>query len=134
MTNQVRLMSAIGPKRTSLVAPHMSALGGKADMAFCGISLSRSLLGPKRTCRFAPHMSAFDPKRTWVARPHPTLRCASLSQYGFGGGDETARVHQSNCWFSGSGLAARGARAAANQGRTSWIHLDWPKGFRALDA
>jgi len=29
-------MSAIGPKRTSLVAPHMSAFGGKADMTFCG--------------------------------------------------------------------------------------------------
>ena len=28
-------MSAIGTKRTSLVAPHMSAFGGKADMAFC---------------------------------------------------------------------------------------------------
>ena len=26
---------AIGTKRTSLVAPHMSAFGGKADMAFC---------------------------------------------------------------------------------------------------
>src|SRR5262245_15829904 len=26
-------MSAFGPKQTSLVAPHMSALGGKADMA-----------------------------------------------------------------------------------------------------
>ena len=39
-------MSAIGTKRTSLVAPHMSAFGGKADMPF------------------APHMSAFDPKRT----------------------------------------------------------------------
>ena len=26
-----RLMSASGPKRTSLVAPHMSAFGGKAD-------------------------------------------------------------------------------------------------------
>jgi hypothetical protein len=25
-------MSAIGPKRTFLVAPHMSAFGGKADM------------------------------------------------------------------------------------------------------
>ena len=30
-----RLMSAIGTKRTSLVAPHMSAIGGKADMTFC---------------------------------------------------------------------------------------------------
>ena len=26
---------AIGTKRTSLVAPHMSAIGGKADMTFC---------------------------------------------------------------------------------------------------
>jgi len=26
-------MSAIGPKRTSVVAPHMSAFGGKADNA-----------------------------------------------------------------------------------------------------
>jgi hypothetical protein len=29
-------MSAIGPKRTSLVAPHMSAFGGKAGGAFIG--------------------------------------------------------------------------------------------------
>ena len=28
-------MSAIGTKRTWVVAPHMSAFGGKADMAFC---------------------------------------------------------------------------------------------------
>jgi hypothetical protein len=28
-------MSAYDPKRTSQVAPHMSALGGKADMAHC---------------------------------------------------------------------------------------------------
>jgi hypothetical protein len=30
--------SAFGPKRTSLAAPHMSAFGGKADMAFCKTS------------------------------------------------------------------------------------------------
>ena len=30
-----RAMSAIGTKRTSLVAPHMSAFGGRADMTFC---------------------------------------------------------------------------------------------------
>jgi hypothetical protein len=30
-----RPMSAFGPKRTSVVAPHMSAFGGKADMTFC---------------------------------------------------------------------------------------------------
>jgi hypothetical protein len=29
-------MSAFGPKRTSLVAPHMSAFGGKADMTHKG--------------------------------------------------------------------------------------------------
>src|SRR5215471_10992151 len=62
-------MSALGPKRTSLVASHMSAFGGKADMAFCGISLSWSLLGVKRTCCFALRMSAFDRKRTWDHRP-----------------------------------------------------------------
>ena len=28
-------MSAIGTKRTFLVAPHMSAIGGKADVPFC---------------------------------------------------------------------------------------------------
>lgn len=31
-----RAMSAIGPKQKSLVALHMSAFGGEADMAFCG--------------------------------------------------------------------------------------------------
>src|ERR1700741_5501994 len=42
----------------------MSAFGGKADMTFWGISLSRSLLGVKRTCPFALRMSANDPQRT----------------------------------------------------------------------
>ena len=42
-------MSAFGTKRTSLVAPHMSAFGGKADMPF------------------ALQMSAYDPKRTLLA-------------------------------------------------------------------
>jgi hypothetical protein len=31
-------MSAYGPKRTSLVAPHMSAFGGKADMEMTSYS------------------------------------------------------------------------------------------------
>src|SRR5262249_7571796 len=44
-----RLMSAFGPWRTSLVAKHMSAFGGKADMTICACLLSRSLLGVKRT-------------------------------------------------------------------------------------
>jgi len=42
-------MSAIGPKQTWAIAPHMSAFGGKADMTLCGNPLSRSLLGVKRT-------------------------------------------------------------------------------------
>ena len=61
-------MSAYGPKQTSLVAPHMSAFRGKADMTVCGNPLSRSLLGAKRTCPFALHMSANDPKRTLAVR------------------------------------------------------------------
>src|SRR5512132_1608224 len=64
-------MSAIGPKRTSLAAPHMSAFGGKADMTVCGNPLSRSLLGAKRTCPFALHMSANDPKRTSLIQLQP---------------------------------------------------------------
>src|SRR4029453_16477974 len=56
--------SAFGPKRTSLVAPHMSAFGGKADMTIAACLLLRSLLGVKRTWLIATHMSASDPKRT----------------------------------------------------------------------
>jgi hypothetical protein len=40
-------MSAIGPKRTSLVAPHMSAFGAKADMAICGMSAFAVAIGGK---------------------------------------------------------------------------------------
>src|SRR5262249_45672358 len=40
-------MSASGPKRTSLVAPHMSAFGGKAD-----IGSSRRILASARIPRF----------------------------------------------------------------------------------
>jgi len=32
-------MSALGPKRTSTTALHMSAFGGKADMTFCGANV-----------------------------------------------------------------------------------------------
>jgi transcriptional regulator with GAF, ATPase, and Fis domain len=34
------IMSASGPKQTCLVAPHMSAIGGKADMAYCSANVS----------------------------------------------------------------------------------------------
>src|SRR6476620_2779779 len=37
-------------------ASHMSAFGGKADMALCENPLSRSLFGAKRTYPFALHM------------------------------------------------------------------------------
>ena len=58
--------SAIGPKRTSLVAPHTSAFGGKADMTICGMSAFAVAFGGKADIRVALHMSAFDPKRTSV--------------------------------------------------------------------
>src|SRR5262249_166643 len=52
-------MSAIGPKRTSLVAPHMSAFGGKADIGppalqdLSGTGLVRepAYLGQPSCCR-----------------------------------------------------------------------------------
>src|SRR5262245_2397960 len=79
-------MSAFGPKRTSLVAPHMSAFGGKADMTIWACLLLRSLLGVKRTLPLAAHMSASDPKRTWpnsifkkfIARGMP-VDCRSIT-------------------------------------------------------
>jgi hypothetical protein len=40
-------MSAIGPKQTCAVAPHMSALGGKADMTICGMSAFAVAIGVK---------------------------------------------------------------------------------------
>jgi hypothetical protein len=85
-------MSAIGPKRTSVVAPHMSAFGRSTDPAihksrtdhkpqdcqdardhyppYAGrtrrrghrISNPMSAFGPKQTFHFALHMSAFGGK------------------------------------------------------------------------
>ena len=66
-------MSAIGPKQTSASAAHMSAFGVKADMAFCGNPLSRSLLVAKRTWLVAAHSllltqsgHGYDAHWTWV--------------------------------------------------------------------
>jgi len=44
-------MSAFGPKQTSLVALHMSAFGGKADMAWTqgDVSLEESTCGRSPT-------------------------------------------------------------------------------------
>jgi len=58
-------MSAIGPERTFLIALHMSAFGGKADMTTGTWPLSWSPSGVKRTSPFALHMFANDPKRTY---------------------------------------------------------------------
>src|SRR5262245_20855751 len=80
--------SAFGPKRTWARALHMSAFWGKADMAFCGISLSRSLLDVERTWLVAAHMSAFDPKRTstrgWTPFCESTIRSTNISVLGDG--------------------------------------------------
>src|SRR5262249_7002729 len=80
-------MSAFGPKQTSASALHMSAFGGKADMAFSGKSLLRSLLGVERTCPFALQMSAYDPKRTWSRM----LDWAD-TVFSLGGGNAAARI------------------------------------------
>jgi hypothetical protein len=45
-------MSAIGPKRTSAPAPHMSAFGGKADMTVCGKSAFAVAIGYKADMPF----------------------------------------------------------------------------------
>src|SRR5262249_46255605 len=107
-------MSAIGPKRTSTTAPHMSAFGGKADMTFCGCLLSRSLSGVKRTSLFAAHMSAYDPKRTSVGlRPTPSrvfAQIATITCLSLGGDYEATRLHQ-GCLFNGC-VAACGACTA----------------------
>jgi hypothetical protein len=66
-------MSAIGLRAEMTKYAINVAFGGKADMTFCGISLSRSLLGVTRTWLVAAHMSAFDPKRTLVGGEQPEL-------------------------------------------------------------
>jgi hypothetical protein len=47
-----RIRSAIGPKRTSLVAPHMCAFGCKADMTICGVSAFAVAIGGKADMPF----------------------------------------------------------------------------------
>src|SRR6476620_2626876 len=113
-------MSAIGPKRTSLVAPHMSAFGGKADMTIGTCPLSWSLSGVKQTSLVAAHMSAFDPKRTLMLQNQlsecslsvcsfATIQCPILTVRD---DDEAARVHHAS-QLRGGDLAARCPRAAA---------------------
>jgi hypothetical protein len=65
-------MSAFGPKRTFLFAPHMSAFGGKADMTVCGNPLLRSLLGGKADMPFCTACVRLLPKADIA--PHSILR------------------------------------------------------------
>src|SRR6476620_10245803 len=75
----------------------MSAFGGKADMAFFGCPLSRSLSGVKRTRLVATHMSANDPKRTSAGLISNPFQCSHLTRYDVRpdsrGCNEAARVH-----------------------------------------
>jgi hypothetical protein len=68
-------MSAIGPKRTSLVALHMSAFEGKADMTFAGIRFRGRYWGQSghallhRTCLLMTQ-SGHSPRRFRFALLH----------------------------------------------------------------
>src|SRR5215510_7037621 len=96
-------MSAIGPKQTWALAPHMSAIRGKADMTDYRCLLLRSLLGVKRTWVAALHESAFDPKRTSPDGHHscsPICYAWLASSLGVGWSHAPARFHKSCCWLS----------------------------------
>src|SRR5262249_55797055 len=56
-----------------------STHGGKADMAFCGISLSRSLLGVKRTSLVASHMWACESANPELHRAKHVLGSGSCT-------------------------------------------------------
>src|SRR6476660_2784109 len=66
----ITLMSAIGPKRTSVVALHMSAFGGKADMNrfyrcpqdYGSILVDKNLLGGLGVMPACKHPNAGDAK------------------------------------------------------------------------
>jgi len=45
-------LSAYGPKPTSLVAPHISAFRGKADMTICSMSAFAVAIGGKADMPF----------------------------------------------------------------------------------
>jgi hypothetical protein len=95
-------MSAFGPKRTCASAPHMSALGVKADMTLCGNPLSR---GVKRTCSFKAATRICDPKLffstqstsvTWVTAQDTRSDYFILEVHGVGASqgvvDQNARI------------------------------------------
>jgi hypothetical protein len=79
-------MSAIGTKRTSLVASHMSAFGGKADMPIAPInacfdvtrSPSSALATPDEVCSEVAQASSDD--ETDPAQPHRHRPAADYSR------------------------------------------------------
>jgi hypothetical protein len=83
-------MSAIGPKRTSLVAPHMSAFGGKADMTLTGLYVR---LWPMAAKRLILRALSF-----------PVFQCFTILFAGRSSGERDARAQQRR----------RKARAAAS--------------------
>jgi hypothetical protein len=68
-------MSAIGPKRTQVSAPHMSAFGSKADMTLCGNAFAVAI-GGKADMPFCTAYVRFCPKADIGAAafqsPNPT--------------------------------------------------------------
>jgi len=72
-------MSAIGPKRTSLVALHMSALGGKADMI--AISAIASPAKQKTRQRWPPRKTLAAQLRVWHASRNSQLIPASRKRW-----------------------------------------------------
>jgi hypothetical protein len=56
-------MSAFGPKRTSLVAPHMSAFGGKADIFRFSIG---DLAAPMPTGTAADRQATLGPRFEYI--------------------------------------------------------------------
>ena len=86
---------------------------GHGTDASRGALTQMSAFGPERTRRAHRKMSACGPKRTSLSS-----KCASLSRHMScpdpRGGNETARSHQIDCYFSGC-VAARSARAADRQ-------------------
>jgi hypothetical protein len=55
-------MSAIGPKQTSQVAPHISAFEGKADVTLCGKSAFAVTIGGKADMGCCTANVCFGPK------------------------------------------------------------------------
>src|SRR4029453_2480497 len=92
-------MSAIGPERTFVFAPRMSAYR------------------VKRTWLFAARMSALDPKRTYSFKR--VSGAGTMFLLSLGGGNEAARIHITS-WCCRDRLAACCACAAERADAARW--------------